>query len=79
MGLNVTCVAPYFPDGDYHWILVDDDMNNTMVTGGVLELQQLVFEGAEQGARYQCIVETQFGDIQSNIVEVVGKKKKFFT
>ena len=51
-------------------------MNNSIATGGVLELQQVVFGGAEQGARYQCIVETQFGNIFSDIVEVVGEKRK---
>lgn len=77
-GLSITCTAPSFPDGDYYWILVDDDMNSTVATGGVLEFQQLVFEGAEQGARYQCIVETLFGNIFSDIVEVVGEKMKSF-
>ena len=51
-------------------------MNNTVMTGRVLELQQLVFGGAEQGARYQCNVQTQFGNIASDIVEVIGEMKE---
>lgn len=75
-GLNVTCVAPSFIDSGYYWILVDDNLNTTVATGGVFELPQLLFSSAVQGARYQCIVETPYGDIFSDIVQVIGKKTR---
>ena len=74
-GHSVSCLAPSFTDHNYYWILVNagnGELNTAIATESVLELPQVVFE--DGGARYQCIVETQFGNISSDIVEVVGEK-----
>ena len=72
-------MAPFFSDDSHYWILIEDELNTTVATGGVFELPQVVFEGEDQGARYQCIVETQYGAIFSDIVKVVGEKTEVLT
>lgn len=71
-GAIVYCEAPSFSDSTYHWILVSDDFNTTVATGNVFELNEVVF-GEVEGNRYQCIVETEYGNIFSELVEVIGK------
>ena len=66
----VTCEAEFFPDSLHYWVLVGDTMNETATTGKTLELDQILFVAA--GDKYQCIATTLFGNIDSELVEIIG-------
>lgn len=68
---SVTCEAQFFPDTPHYWILVGEEVNETVVVEKILDLDQISFVTA--GNRYQCIVETPYGDIASNLVEIIGE------
>ena len=68
---TVTCEASFFPDSPHYWIITRNGVNETVAVGKTLELDQILFDAA--GDRYQCIVETQYGDISSNLVEIIGR------
>ena len=40
-------------------------------SGQVLEIELVVFE--DRGDRYQCVLETQYGSISSDLVEIIGE------
>ena len=69
-GHEITCLAPSFMNNSYHWILTGA-FNVTVANESVLQLPELGFEDA--GANYQCVVETEFGNIFSHLVEIIGQ------
>ena len=67
---TVTCEAVEFPDSAHHWTIVRDEANETVEFGKILELEQIQYSSA--GDRYQCVVETPYQTITSDLVEIVG-------
>ena len=72
-GHTLTCQASSFPTNPYYWVLIGSNgsASTTVATGSVLQLPEVRFE--DGGSNYQCIVETQYGNISSDLVEVVGE------
>lgn len=72
-GHTLTCQASSFPTNPYYWVLIgiNGSADTTVATGSVLQLPELQFE--DGGSNYQCIVETQYGNISSDLIEVVGE------
>ena len=69
-GYEVTCLAPSFVNNSNYWILIGA-FNVTVANETILQLPELGFEDA--GANYQCVVETEFGNIFSDQVEILGQ------
>lgn len=72
-GHTLTCLASSFPTNPYYWVLIGSNgsANTTVATGTDLELPEIQF--SDGGSNYQCIVETQYGNISSDLVEIVGE------
>ena len=65
----LTCEAQYFIDSPHYWMLVGDKM--AVAVGKTLELDQILF--AAVGDKYQCIVSTPYGNITSELAEIIGE------
>ena len=64
------CEAQFFQASPHYWILVGDKLK-TVAVGKTLELDQILFAAA--GDKYQCIVSTPYGNITSQLAEIIGE------
>ena len=68
---TVTCEAVEFPGSLHYWVLLGSETNQVAGIGKTLPLDQILF--GDSGDRYQCIVQSPYGNIASDIVEIIGR------